>query len=285
MTIIERIEQNFDKLSPKQKEAAHLIKNHLHEIPFLTAKNIASRSGTSEPTVHRLAQSLGFENFSDMQLNVKKTVIERRTILRFADFVKVQEESSNSWLSKHFIQEIENIKTTMNLNSEASITNTAQLLLDSKHIYIAGWRAGLAITSPLSFILKYILGKCTMIPFGESAEYSAYFEKGDVLTVSGFPRYCKRTLKLCEIAKSSHAKVIVITDSSLSPFTRYGDVNLYAATISNGFLDSYAAPLALVNAIVKEIAYLDKRSVQDNLGKMEEMYGQFESNFNWKDEN
>ncbi|WP_080834347.1 MurR/RpiR family transcriptional regulator [Cohnella massiliensis] len=278
-TILERIQETFDVLSPGQKRAAHYIQSHIQDAALQSAQKIAEKSGVSEATVHRLAQALSYSGFSDMHQELQQFVIkDQRAVYNFMQSTTRQEES---WLEKHFAQEMQNIRETMQQTDKARIHQAARLLLDADRIWIAGWRLGLSVTAFFQFVLKYMLGNCELIPQGGVAEYATYIRSGDVVFVSGFPRYCSKTLKVSKLAKEQEARVIALTDSSLSPFAKLADLTLLAECKSTGFLDSYTAPLSVVGAIINEISYLEKDRVKRHLEKMELMFKEFQDSFEW----
>lgn len=277
-TILERIEKQFEHLSPGQKRVAHYIQTHLQDVMLLTAHKIAAQAGVSEATVHRLAQALGYPGFSVMHKDLQHHVLKDRAVIKL---IHSTHEFQESWLEEHFVQEMENLKQTLEQTDKRQIRLAAEWLLEAENIWVAGWRMGLSVTSFMAFVLKYMLGRCELIPQGSAAEYAAYIREKDVLLVSGFPRYCAKTLKVAKTAKKHRAKVIVLTDSPLSPFLKYGDVTLLAHVGSTGFLDSYTAPLSVCNAIIKEISYQAKGRVKENVRKMEEMFDEFQDTFEW----
>lgn len=278
-TIEERIQEQFEALSPGQKRVAHYIESHLREAALQSAQRIAEKSGVSEATVHRLALALSYSSFSAMHQDLQRLVLQdQRAVHNFIQSTSRQEES---WLEKHFAQEVQNIRQTMLQVDKAQIHEAARLLLDADRIWVAGWRMGLSVTAFFSFVMKYMLGNCELIPQGGVAEYASYIKPGDVVFACGFPRYCSKTLKLSKLAKEQEAKVIALTDSGLSPFAKLADLTLMAECKSTGFLDSYTASLSVVNAIINEISYLEKDRVGRNLERMERMFKEFQDSFEW----
>ncbi|RRJ66822.1 MurR/RpiR family transcriptional regulator [Paenibacillus oralis] len=278
-TIEERIREQFEALSPGQKRVAHYVESHLREAALQSAQRIAEKSGVSEATVHRLAQALSYSSFSDMHQDLQRMVIQdQRAVHNFIQSTSRQEES---WLEKHFAQEVQNIRQTMLQVDKAQIHEAASLLLHADRIWVAGWRMGLSVTAFFSFVMKYMLGNCELIPQGSVAEYASYIKPGDVVFACGFPRYCSKTLKLSKLAKEQEAKVIALTDSGLSPFAKLADLTLLAECKSTGFLDSYTASLSVANAIINEISYLEKGGVGRNLERMELMFKEFQDSFEW----
>src|SRR4051812_49664672 len=67
LTLSEEIRQRFDEFSRSQKDVGQYIVDHLEEVAFHTAEELARRANTSSSTVVRFAQALGFEGFPDLQ--------------------------------------------------------------------------------------------------------------------------------------------------------------------------------------------------------------------------
>lgn len=279
-TFAEKLQNQFDALSVGQKKVAHYIQNNMNDAVMQSASKIALKSGVSEATVHRLAQALSYRSFTGMLSELRQYVLkDQRAVRNFLHKTSHQEES---WLEKHYLQEIDNLHETMARTDRLQINQAAGMLLQADRIWIAGWRMGLSVSSFFSFVLKYMLGNCELIPQGGVAEYATYIKPNDAVFACGFPRYCSRTLKVASMAREEGAKVIALTDSELSPFAKLADLSLYAANKSTGFLDSYTASLSVVNALINEISYLDKDRVKSNIEKMEMMFKAFQDNFEWK---
>ncbi|KZE83444.1 hypothetical protein AV654_07650 [Paenibacillus elgii] len=274
MSVERKIEQVFDSLSPSQKKAAYFLTKDIRQAAVLSAKKMGELAGVSEATVHRLAQTLGFEGYAALQSELQSQFLQARPVQRL---LETAQEEQATWLDELFAQDIDNLRETAALKQEAKVEEAVRLLLGAERTYTAGWRVGLAVTAPLAYIMHYMLGQARLVPQGEAAEYAAHFRPGDVLLVSGFPRYCQTTRRLTEAAKEKGARIVALTDSPVSPFAKLADVYLLAATRSRGFLDSYVAPLALANALIKKMAQLDLERVKRNMVEMERKFRMFET--------
>lgn len=269
----EKMTSQFPSLSSAQQKVAHYILENIEEVVACSAKSIAEASSVSEATVHRLAQSLGYEGFSEMKLDIHQFVKnDHRAVNKFITTTTFQQES---WLEKHFLQEADNVIQTGQGMDGVALREVAELFLQAEQIWIAGWRMGLSVTAFMQFVLKYMLGTSEMIPQGEAAEYANHFKEGDVLFVCSFPRYCQRTLKLAKIAKERNMKIVALTDNQLSPICEVADFVFYAKNKSGNFLDSYTAAVSICNAIVSEIAYIGKDKVMHNIQEMEQYFATF----------
>src|SRR6187397_3747937 len=66
-TLSTYISARFDEFSRSQKDVAQYIVDHLDEVAFHTAEELARRANTSSSTVVRFSQALGFEGFPELQ--------------------------------------------------------------------------------------------------------------------------------------------------------------------------------------------------------------------------
>ena len=66
-TLSAYISSRFDDFSRSQKDVAQYVVDHLDEVAFHTAEELARRASTSSSTVVRVSQALGFEGFPELQ--------------------------------------------------------------------------------------------------------------------------------------------------------------------------------------------------------------------------
>src|ERR687883_685416 len=71
-TLSAYIRARFDEFSRSQKDVAQYIVDHLDEVAFQTAEELARRANTSSSTVVRFAQTLGFEGFPELQASARE---------------------------------------------------------------------------------------------------------------------------------------------------------------------------------------------------------------------
>lgn len=278
--INEVIKAKYNTLSHAQRKVAHYLLENMEEMVSASAMTIAQHATVSEATVHRLAQELGFETFRNMKEEIGNFM--KRNYRPVNNLVTSTTLKQDEWMEGHFIQEAQNIIHTGENLKQAEITIAAEAMAGANHIWVGGWRMALSVTSYMQFILKFMLGNASFIPQGETAEYAAYFNKGDVVFLCAFPRYDEKVLTLAKIAKEKGAYVIGLTDSPVSPIKEYTNLSLIAKSKSKGFLDSYTAAVAVCNAIVNAISFIEEGKVKNNIEKVEENFVAFQQKYKWK---
>ena len=278
--INERIKTEYRTLSFAQKKVAHYLLENMEEAFSASATEIAWNSDVSEATVHRLAHKLGFENFRQLKQEIGDFI--KQNYRSINNLVTTTTLKQDEWLEGHLLQEAENIIKTGESLKQAEIMIAAEMMLHAPNIWVGGWRMALSVTSYMQFILKYMLGKSTFIPQGETAEYAAYFKKTDVVFLCAFPRYDVKVLTLAKLAKDKGAYVIGLTDSPVSPIKEYTNLCLIAKSKSKGFLDSYTAAVSICNAIVNAISFMEEDKVKNNIKQVEDNFIAFQQDYDWK---
>ena len=71
-TLSAYITSRFDEFSRSQKDVAQYVVDHLDEVAFHTAEELARRANTSSSTVVRFSQALGFEGFPELQTSARE---------------------------------------------------------------------------------------------------------------------------------------------------------------------------------------------------------------------
>ncbi|MEG2175127.1 MAG: SIS domain-containing protein, partial [Oscillospiraceae bacterium] len=91
-----------------------------------------------------------------------------------------------------------------------------------------------------------------------------------------FPRYSKRTVMAMKFVKERDARVIAITDSSISPIAELADFRLYARSDMASFVDSLVAPLSLINALIVAVGIKKRDDVSLAYAELERIWDRYE---------
>ncbi|MDD2352843.1 MAG: SIS domain-containing protein, partial [Atribacterota bacterium] len=103
-------------------------------------------------------------------------------------------------------------------------------------------------------------------------EQIAGINKKDLLIAISFPRYTRRTVEIVEIANKKGAKTAAITDNILSPIAQKSNVSLIARSNLNSFVNSFTAPLSIINAIVTAVSIRKGKQTFKKLSELENMW-------------
>jgi DNA-binding MurR/RpiR family transcriptional regulator len=108
----------------------------------------------------------------------------------------------------------------------------------------------------------------------ESIEEIHRISDQDVIIAISFPRYSTKTVQTMSFARKRNSKIIAITDGPQSPLAQYADCSIYAGSDMISFVDSYVAPLSVINALLAALSMRYKDSVIDTMASMESIWNE-----------
>ncbi len=101
-------------------------------------------------------------------------------------------------------------------------------------------------------------------------------DEDDVVIGLSFARYTKNTVEAVSFAKERGTKVIAITDNMLSPLIPYAHIALCARSDMPSFIDSFVAPLSLINALITAVGRKKRAEIEQHLEELESVWERFE---------
>lgn len=274
--LMEKIKKNFPKMSKGHRRLAEYITTHYDRAAFLTAANLGKTVGLSESTVVRFAYSLGYNGYPELQKDIQEMVKQKLTTVErlelSADYL-----GNDSILKKVFQTDMENIKLTMEEISEDVFNKVIDKILNANRVYIIGLRSATSLAYFLGYYLNLILRNVNIVTLGlnDLFEQLLAVKKDDVVIGISFPRYTRNTVESFKFARQSGATTIAITDSNLSPLGRIADYTLTAKSDMASFIDSFVAPLSVINALIIAVGMKQKDQITGSLKTLEEVWDKY----------
>lgn len=276
--ISERIRAIYSTLSKGQKKIANAVLNDYDKVAYLTAARLGDLVGVSESTVVRFADELGFEGYSQFQLAVQELVRIKLTPNQRIEITK-QRIGRGDVIDNTMESDIAKIKYTMERLDRKAFSDSVDAILEAKNIYITGARSSEPIARHLAYNLSLIFDNVKFVIPTSSAEvfeqmYSVSEE--DVVIAFSFPRYSSKMINGIKFARQKNAKVVVFTDSEVSPIAEFAHCLLIAQSDMASFMDSIVAPLSIINAIVIEITSRREREITERFDALEKLWDEYE---------
>ena len=276
--ISERIKAVYSTLSKGQKKIANAVINDYDKVAYLTAARLGELVGVSESTVVRFADELGFEGYSQFQLAVQELVRIKLTPNQRIEITK-QRIGRGDVIDNTMESDIAKIKYTLERLDRQAFSDAVDAILGAKNIYITGARSSEPIARLLSYNLSLIFDNVKLVVPTSSAEvFEQMYSVGaeDVVIAFSFPRYSSKMVNGIKFARQKDAKVVVFTDSDVSPIAEYANCLLIAQSDMASFMDSLVAPLSIINAIVIEITSRREREITERFDALEKLWDEYE---------
>ncbi len=260
------------RLSKSYRAIASFIEEHYDRVPAMTATALAREVGVSESTVVRFANALGYEGYPTLQKALQYQV--RKRLTTDERFSLGSELSQENVLTTVLKEDMRNIRQTVDHIDREAFSQTVDAILNARHIYILGLRSAAPLAQFMTYYLNFIFENVAQVSTGLADVFEGLLriQPEDVLIGISFPRYSTRTVEAMRFAHSTGARVIAITDSVHSPLNNEADLCLTASTNMPSFVDSLAAPLSLINALIVALSLKKRDELHHHLNRLEEIW-------------
>ena len=275
------IQEHIYHFSKGQRLIAKYIEEHYDKVAFMTASKLGATVGVSESTVVRFATEIGYAGYPELQKAVQEMIRNKLTSVQRMD-VTAQRIGGNDILDSIFNQDIDIIRRTMEETSHENFYQAAEAIASAGKLFILGARSSSPLATFLSYYLKLLFENVILVQCTSEAEIFEQMirvDEHDVVIGISFPRYSRKAVKAMDYAHKMGAKVVAITDSTVSPLAQPADYLLLARSDIASIVDSLCAPLSLINALIVTIAMKKKEEVAqvfDHLETIWDEYGVYE---------
>lgn len=266
------IKNKYSSMSKGQKSIANFIINEYDKAAFMTAGNLGKTVGVSESTVVRFACALGFDGYPKLQKHLQAIIKNKLTNVQKLNLMEgYDSEKILDIVLKQDIANLRNTRETLDVNL---IEDVVDCMLSAKNLYVIGLRSSAPLVNFFVYYLGYILDNLRPVSQITSDIFAqlVHVKKDDVVIGIGFPRYSSQTVRGVDFAKSRGAKIISITDNKLSPLYELADLSILAKSDMNSFVDSFVAPLSIINAIIIMLGIKRKEQLLTNFAIMEKKW-------------
>jgi len=274
--MIERLNLSGRALSKGHRRIAEYIAQHYEKAVFMTAAALGQQCGVSESTVVRFAAAMGYEGYPQLQRALQELVSHRLTANQ--RFEMSNEMDPSAALGMVLKSDMLNLRTTMEQMDNRVFDDVVRRLLSAKAIYVMGLRSAAPLAQFMGYYLNYIFDDVHLVSSGATDVFEAIskLREDDVLIGISFPRYSSRTLEAMRFAKRCGAQVVAITDGPMSPLKDIADATLTAHTDMASFVDSLAAPLSVINAVLVALGLHRKEALSQHFRQLEAIWETYE---------
>ena len=274
--MIDRLNQSGKRLSKGHRKIAQYIVEHYDKAVFMTASRLGESVGVSESTVVRFAAAMGNEGYPQLQRSLQELVSHRLTANQ--RFEMATELDPSAALTTVLKSDMQNLRNTLEQVEQQVFDEVVQRLLNANAVYVMGLRSAAPLAQFMGYYLNYIFDNVHLVSSGATDVFEEIIKlrENDVLIGISFPRYSTRTLEAMRFAKRCGAQVVAITDGPMSPLAEIADLSLTARTDMASFVDSLAAPLSLINALLVTLGLHRKQALSQHFKQLESIWETYE---------
>ena len=268
-TLSAYISSRFDEFSRSQKDVAQYVVDHLDEVAFHTAEELARRASTSSSTVVRFSQALGFEGFPELQEAARE---EYRHHHRTAAATNGFEAAPLFSLDQTpFEQAVAadhvNVEETARRVSRSEVDGAIETIATAERILIAGTDQMAFFASYLRHLLMLldVRAEIAASPSQEALSRLGRIDEETLVIGLSAGRPHPLVVRAMKIARHRKASTLAIVDATLSEVSKLAERTLYYSSNSPAFVRSHAGLLSLVQALAYGVYSRDAAQYDDRI--------------------
>ena len=270
-TLSAYISSRFDEFSRSQKDVAQYVVDHLDEVAFHTAEELARRASTSSSTVVRFAQALGFEGFPELQEAARDEY--RHHHRRFGPPQAGLETSPPlfSLDQNPFEQAIAadhvNVEDTARKVSRSEVEAAIEAIAGAERLLIAGVDQMAFFASYLRHLLMLldVRAEIAASPSQEALSRLGRIDGSTLVIGLSAGRPHPLVVRAMKIARHRKATTLAISDATLSEVSKLADRTLYYSSSSPAFVRSHVGLLSVLQALAFGLYARDAAQYDDRI--------------------
>ena len=278
--IHKRVRELYRTFSKGYKRIANLVLYDYNSIVSITSKEFARKADVSESTVIRFAHSLGYSKYSDFQNAISDIRRIKATPLDNISSSKALHPMRDFSASviKH---DIGDLKWTMEHIKPELFAEIATAIIASQELFIIANEESREAASMLANGLRYSAESVTLITNLDSdaslLDFMRLNSNGTVIVID-FPPHTKRLSSFLAHISRCTKNIFVISDTQDSPACAYTSSVIVARTHPNAFTISQVSLLAVINAILADLARRNESRITDRIERLEALKCELNNN-------
>jgi RpiR family transcriptional regulator, carbohydrate utilization regulator len=259
-----RFAEAQSRLGPHRQQLIRAIVDQCEETCFLSSRELAKRYQVDAATVVRTIQAMGYKGFADFIADLRQHFMSRITPYTALKAATSERRSIADHVDHSLDKALDNLNLLKSNLDRHQVVELAKLIHRSRRVLVVG----VDFAASLAYYFAYglvTLGFDAEAPTGSEGNLQhkvKMLTSKDLLIGISFGQCIRVTVEAVLRAGKQGVTTFGITDSDTTPIARYAKKHLVAGVVSPSFLNSYVAPMALINAIHVACAHLDpKRSL------------------------
>jgi DNA-binding MurR/RpiR family transcriptional regulator len=267
-TLSEYISSRFDEFSRSQKDVAQYVVDHLDEVAFHTAEELARRANTSSSTVVRFSQALGFEGFPELQAAARDEYrrsggpAATATVAVEPLFALDMGPFESAVAADHT-----NVEETARKLSRSEVEGAVEAIARAEKVLICGVDQMAFFASYLRHLLMLLDIRAEIAASPSQEALSRLGRIDEVTMVIGLSagRPHPLVVRAMKIARHRGASTLAISDASLSEVAKLAQRSLWYSSNSPAYVRSHTGLLSILQALAYGVYARDQAQYDDRI--------------------
>jgi len=251
MSIQDLIANAGDRLTPTERRIAEAVLDDPTLIAFGTVSDLATRVGTSRPSVVRFASKLGLDGYPDLQRVAREAVTRQLQ----TPSERIRRKPGEREGVQHEIEGA--VHRTIDHLDAARLRAMAKPIVAARCVWLLSGETSRAGAIVLHSGLSMVRGGVRLVEDHDLGRDLSGAEAGDTAVVFDFARYRRATVLSAGAISRTGARLIAITDGPLSPLvpmaTEWCELKVPAVGPFDSSLPAVLAAELIVLEVVRQL--------------------------------
>jgi DNA-binding MurR/RpiR family transcriptional regulator len=259
--LVERVAARIQELSPTERRVAAFLAEHPEEAAFISAADIAAQLGTSDATVVRTVQSLGYSGLPELKRELVNALKSRATpALRLGRSLELIGDSPKEALSYALALQaelLEEARRSVNPESFVKAVDTIRAA-DRTHVMGIGPTGAMARYLAMRLLRFGYPAVCITDTGLLLADSLLGFQPGDAVVVLAYGQVTREIDVTLNRARQVNAPVVLLTDTLAAALADRISVALSASRGAADMWSTITTTAVLIDALLFGIAIADR---------------------------
>lgn len=250
-SVLKKLEMVSDEVGRAQRRVAAYVLGNPEEVIRMSITQLAEASETSEATVVRLMQSVGFDGYNDFKISLSRSMSQNEEEL---DRNLTPDASTADIISNIFGMTRTGLNETVDALDPAEVEKAVDLLAGARRIEFMGVGGSAAVAHDAyhKFLRLGTPVNALMDPH-DAVQVCATLGPGDVVLAVSHSGRTRDILDAVKLARDLGASVIAISRFGRSPLQRLADVTLHTLSSETAYrseaIASRIAQLVIIDVL------------------------------------
>lgn len=254
-----RLRAEFDALPPQLREAARWVIDHPDDVALLSTREQARRAGVTPATMTRLAQRVGLAGYDGVRKLHAEAVRQRPESYRGRAeelLVRRDREGDAALVQDTFASLVQHLQNLSAPTAVERFTAAADIIAAADRVFCLGQRSSFAVAYIFHYVRSLFSANSVLLDGAGGTDIDALraISAGDVLLAVSVNRYVRHTIDIAKFAQTRGARIVVVTDSEMSPLARLADASILVRTETPSFFHTMAPAFAAAECLAALVA-------------------------------
>jgi len=248
-----QIREAYDSLSPSECRVADVVLASPDLLVGFTATELAETAGVSKPTVTRFVAKLGLDGFAAFRTAARASlrVPNGSPLDLLARGLDATEGELGHTVAETWAADVANLERTYAGLDEADLAAVVDRLVAARRVAFADFRKQHTLAAYAGALFNVVRADVRVLPVAGTGAGDGLLDLGadDLVVMFPFRRAQTEHDRLSAACLDLGVPLVTIGDRYPNPASRRALVHLACATDGVGVVDSFVAPMSLINVL------------------------------------